>query len=424
MYERIKAKQDGSNWNFLLKNLLRRELIMKRFLMMLVVILSAVILSLAVVGCGGGGGGGGVGPGAVDSDNDGIADADDAFPNDATRFAAFTETQLTTPVADFTAAVAVSNTVDGVVTVVGLRDVPATGAVVATQWDVDVASGSAGAAVDLMPLAGETFSAAYDINDSGRAVGESSTNAGVDFVAVTWAPGSATPTGLPALAVGNWSAAYSVDNTGHIVGEAEDAGGIDRAVIWPAGSTAPTMLTDTLGSLTSSAYDINGSGMVVGEVTDSTGVVHAALWMVDIDGVQTEFADLGTALSLEGVSAIALKSRSGTVVGEYEDATGNAHAVEWTVDAAGAVVSATDLAATATESSASAVGGTRTVGWVVSGTDTIASLWDSRTTDPTLSQPILTSATTFSQAYDINGDNIAVGRFETATGDQAFVVIP
>ncbi len=397
---------------------------MKRFLMMLVVILSAVILSLAVVGCGGGGGGGGGGNGAVDSDNDGIADADDAFPNDATRFAALTETQLTTPAANFTAAVAVSNTVDGLVTVVGLRDVPATGAVVATQWDVDVATGSAGAAVDLQPLAGETFSAAYDINDSGRAVGESSANAGVDFVAVTWAPGSATPSLLPALSAGNWSAAYSVDNSGHIVGEAEDAGGIDRAVIWPAGSTAPTMLTDTLGSLTSSAYDINGSGMVVGEVTDSTGVVHAALWMVDIDGVQTEFADLGTALSLGGVSAIALKSRSGTVVGEYEDATGNAHAVEWTVDAAGAVTATTNLGAAGSESSASAVGGTRTVGWIVSGTDMVASLWDSRTTDPTLSQSILTSASTFSQAYDINGDNIAVGRFETATGDQAFVVIP
>ncbi len=397
---------------------------MKRFLMMLVVIFSAVILSLAFVGCGGGGGGGGVGNGAVDSDNDGIADANDAFPNDATRFAALTETQLTTPAANFTAAVAVSNTVDGLVTVVGLRDVPATGAVVATQWDVDVATGSAGAAVDLQPLAGETFSAAYDINDSGRAVGESSANAGVDFVAVTWAPGSATPSLLPALSAGNWSAAYSVDNSGHIVGEAEDAGGIDRAVIWPAGSTAPTMLTDTLGSLTSSAYDINGSGMVVGEVTDSTGVVHAALWMVDTDGVQTEFADLGTALSLGGVSAIALKSRSGTVVGEYEDATGNAHAVEWTVDAAGAVTATTNLGAAGSESSASAVGGTRTVGWVVSGTDTIASLWDSRTTDPTLSQPILTSASTFSQAYDINGGGIAVGRFETATGDQAFVVIP
>jgi uncharacterized membrane protein len=295
---------------------------------------------------------------------------------------------------------------------------------VATQWDVDVATGSAGAAVDLQPLAGETFSAAYDINDSGRAVGESSDNAGVDFVAVTWAPGSATPSLLPALSAGNWSAAYSVDNSGHIVGEAEDAGGIDRAVIWPSGSTAPTMLTDNLGSLTSSAYDINGSGMVVGEVTDSTGVVRAALWMVDTDGVETGFADLGTALSLGGVSAIALKSRSGTVVGEYEDATGNAHAVEWTVDAAGAVTATTNLGAAGSESSASAVGGTRTVGWIVSGTDTVASLWDSRTTVPTLSQSILTSASTFSQAYDINGAGIAVGRFETATGDQAFVVIP
>ena len=403
---------------------------MKRFLMILVVILSAMILSLAFIGCGSGGGdgagggGGGGGTGGVDSDNDGIPDANDAFPNDATRFAAFTETQLTTPAANFSAAVAVSNAVNGVVTVVGLRDIPATGAVVATAWDVDVATGAAGAAVDLQPLAGESFSAAYDINDSGFAAGESSANAGLDFVAVLWAPGSTTPSQLPALSAGNWSAAYSVANTGHTAGEAEDAGGIDRAVIWPMGTAAPVMLTDTLGSLASSAYDINGSGMIVGEVTDSTGVIHAALWMVDTDGVETGFTDLGTALSLGGVSAIALKSKSGTVVGEYEDAAGNAHAVEWTVDAAGALVATSNLGAAGSESSASAVGGTRTVGWIVSGADTVASLWDSRTIDPTLSQPILTSVSTFSQTYDVNGDSIAVGRFETATGDQAFVVIP
>jgi uncharacterized membrane protein len=193
-----------------------------------------------------------------------------------------------------------------------------------------------------------------------------------------------------------------VDNSGNIVGEAEDALKIDRAVIWPAGAAAPTLLTDDMGSLTSSAYDINGSGMIVGEVTDSAGVIHAFLWFVDDAGVETGFMDLGTALSLGGVRAIALKSIPGYVVGEYEDDTGAPHAVEWVVDANGAVISTTNLAAATTQSSASATGGTQTVGWVVSDTGTIASVWDSRTTDPALSQAVLTTDSTFSQAYDIN----------------------
>ena len=70
----------------------------------------AIFASLAFIACSGGGGGGG-GGGVADSDQDGIPNTEDAFPNDATQFAALTETALAAfaPGTTFSTAVAVNN---------------------------------------------------------------------------------------------------------------------------------------------------------------------------------------------------------------------------------------------------------------------------------------------------------------------------
>lgn len=396
---------------------------MKKYLLLTVTLL--FVLTIALTGCGSGS------TANLDTDNDGIPDNGDGFPTDGTQFIALTNVPLTIPAeSNFSTAVAVSNIdANDSILVIGTRNT-ALGGLQATKWSVDTITQASGPPQDLNPLTGEAFSAAYGINDAGTVVGESSKNAGIDFVAVLWEADSGTPTELTLLEPATWSAVYSLNNDGLLVGESEEvvvAGKADRAVIWTSSTAAPVVLTTPFTSISSSAYQISDNGNIIGEATDNAGFIHAMFWKVDAAGVQTGEIDLPVPAG--SINTIALDvNDTGVVTGEFEDAAGLIHAISWVVDTTDMTALApTNLETLTVESSAAALNGTdifRAVGWVNDGTMTFAVIYDSRLTGEVFCQMVLDPTVLFSQAYDINADDVVVGMMQTATGDSAFVAVP
>ncbi len=392
----------------------------KRNIFTLMIALLATMVFIACGG-GGGGGGGGVGPGGVaDNDSDGIPNTEDAFPDDAALFANLAETTLEIfdPATTFSAAVAVNNSNQAIGTSNSASGVHA------VLW-----STVSGAVIELSPITGETYAAASDLNDNGDVAGVSSNNTGADFAAVVWAGGATTPTMLNNAMGGADSAAHSIDNNGRIVGEADDAGNAARAAIWTNSASPSVMLTDTLTSTSSSANYIEDSGFIAGEAVDASGAKHAVVWIVDAAGTQIGFVDLGIADTLGGTDAIASSvNASGRVVGEYEDNTGVAHAVEWQIDGAGALVSGpTDLADTLIESSGLAVNSAanaRGAGWAEDGPtgNLTAVIADFRLVD-TAQEIFDPNVVAFSQAYGIHDSDSVLGIKQTANGNEAFLVV-
>jgi len=362
-------------------------------------------LALFLAGCGGGGGGGANNAAGPDIDGDGIPNTADAFPSDATRFAAQTTVLLAGVTGGtFSAAMAINNSNQ----VIGLAENSAA-EVKGARWTVNAAAGTASAPVTLEPLTGNTYSAAYGINDAGVTVGESKN--GGETVAAFWPAGGTSAAALSLTGFAAPAAAYEINNAGQVVGEAT-VGAVNRAVIWNSTTAAPVALGTLTGGTYSAAYAINESGLVVGEADNSAGQNRAVAWLVSPQGAVTAGpVDLGT---LDGhVTSFALGvDASGRVVGESETAAGEPRATLWTINPQTLAVTArTDLGS----GGAHAINGADRVAGHL-GTPTLASVWDTRNLN--LPNNIQTGAA-FSQAFGLNDDNLIVG----LSGTQGFVTM-
>ena len=381
-------------------------------------------LTLALAGCGGGGGGD-TAAANPDTDGDGIPNAVDAFPNDATKFV----NNVTVLLAGLSAGGGGFTTATAVNTggaVVGFSEVTAapTG-VKAVRWTVSAVDGSAGPAVTLNPISvGGTYSAAYGVNTAGITVGESESGAGGTIVAAFWpasAVSGATATALPAGTFPGPSSAYGINSlaTPQIVGEATNAGGVLRAVLWNGTTGAPVDLGSLAGATgASSAYAINDNGIVVGESETATGVTHAVAWLVSGGTKSLGPVDLGVITVADTRSIAFGVDSNGLVVGESEAQDGTVHAGLWTLNPATLVPSVKkDLGANGT---AYAINDSSRIAGRLGTTD-LATVWDTRNT--ALPNGAV-AETTLSQGLGMNNGNLVVGLSATATGARAFVAIP
>ncbi len=160
--------------------------------------------------------------------------------------------------------------------------------------------------------------AAYDVNDSGRIVGNE-----------TYGASSAFRSGVNGVGrefMGTFgganSAAKAINAAGDVTGEAQQANGAYRAYRWTAATGLQSL--GTLGGNYSIGTGINNAGDVAGMTTNSAGALRAFRW-----NQSTGMQDLGTLggsdSSAEDINA------SGQVVGTASlngDAT--SHAFRWT----------------------------------------------------------------------------------------------
>ena len=162
------------------------------------------------------------------------------------------------------------------------------------------------------------WSEAYDINDSGMAVGYSlnsnssspNTSDG-KYHAALW--NGATITDLGTL--GSQSMAYGINNAGQVVGYLATPNiASTHSTLWDGNGSSATDLGN-LGGAYSFAYDINEVGQVVGSSTTfGNTATHATLWQ---DGSIVDLGTLGgTYSSAQAINDI------GQVVG-YSDGLGN-----------------------------------------------------------------------------------------------------
>jgi probable HAF family extracellular repeat protein len=170
---------------------------------------------------------------------------------------------------------------------------------------------------------GDIGSSAYDVNESGRVVGSSVSNACGNPHAFSWtqAGGMIDLGVLSGANPCNPSRAVAVNESGQVVGDsATGVGGQYHAFLW----TQADGMVDlgTLGS-TSYARTLNDAGQVVGAFTTTAGQQHAFSW-TQADGI----VDLGT-LGGSGSYASAVNEH-GQVVGSLTTASGQGHAFSWT----------------------------------------------------------------------------------------------
>ncbi|SNB44964.1 hypothetical protein [Geobacter sp. DSM 9736] len=180
---------------------------------------------------------------------------------------------------------------------------------------------------ELLLLSATGPSAAYSINNRGVKVGEALDSNG-RMVAVVWRSGDTAPVPLGGLASDATSAAFAVNESMKAVGESEvSAGGAVHAVIWSMDANGvltdgPTDLGTLSGHLNSTALGVatlpNGKTVIVGESESATGEVHAVMWQ---EGLLFGYniVDLGPAGARGSAAAI---SSLGLIAG-FTDTTGS-----------------------------------------------------------------------------------------------------
>jgi protocatechuate 3,4-dioxygenase beta subunit len=334
----------------------------------------------------------------LDPDGDGIPKPDDAFPADPTRFAAY----QSVPLAGLGGTFSVATAINGSNLVVGLSE-DGSGLLTGARWVVTGTSASAGQG--LAPLIGNAYSAAYAVDASGAVVGES--ERGADYVAVIWEPGATLPIDLRLGGFTSPSAAYGISGD-RIVGEAGQGGG-SAAVLWAHVDAVPVALP-SLGGDRGAAYAIAGS-LVVGESTATAGGPSVgAVWTLDGSGNPGPAVPLAPLAGHVASIALGVDAATGRIVGESESATGEVHAVAWTVAAPAAPV---DLGS----GSAQGVnGGGRVAG--AGGVPVGPIVWDVR--NPALLEGVITGPFQFAQGTALNGANVVVG----VRDGEAFAAVP
>ncbi|MBD0328221.1 MAG: DUF3466 family protein, partial [Pyrinomonadaceae bacterium] len=136
--------------------------------------------------------------------------------------------------------------------------------------------------IDLGTLAGHNGSSAYDINDSGQAVGYSLNSLTKEQHATLWSNGQITDLGTLG---GNQSAAVAINNKGQVVGFGNTTGdgGLAHGFIWEDGKMADLNSLIVLEDKEPAWFlqevtGINDRGQIVGRAINSaTGKNHAFL---------------------------------------------------------------------------------------------------------------------------------------------------
>jgi len=376
----------------------------------------AVVLTLALAGCGGGGGGGG---GNSDSDGDGIPNNQDAFPNDAAKFASFTTTPLPgLQGVTFSSAAAIN---DAGMIVGTSNDIQ--GDIHGVFWTASTATSPTRLEFPAHP--GAEFGAAHGISNNGDVVGETNNATGgrdaIFWLGAAGTPSAASPLVLTPVAGAQFNAAYDVNNAKRIVGEAELATG-NKAVTWTVDATGaissqPMILGEPVGATASSAYAIGEDNRIVGEHTLASGAVNGILWTLSADGATVASMIALPPLTGDTESVAYGINADGRIVGESTSAAGVTRGATWTV--AGTVATAEALGTTG-EGNALAINDSgRLAGWTAPtvGGVAIASVWDDLKLS--LFDSVL-AATTFSQGFGINATGSIVGM----AGNTAFVGVP
>ncbi len=179
----------------------------------------------------------------------------------------------------------------------------------------------------LLPLPGDTVSAAAALNDFGRVVGISGIcdQAAGRFSAihmVVWDHGG------PPRSIGDfggvaWNTPMALNEQGAVVGfaNASAASGANldpRAFIW-TGSGGLRPLAALPGDVTSQATGINEWGQVVGQSCDAAGSCHGVLWQ---NGVPANLNDLVVAGDVTNVTTANDIDDFGRITGQGVDSTG------------------------------------------------------------------------------------------------------
>lgn len=152
-----------------------------------------------------------------------------------------------------------------------------------------------GSLVHLSMFSGGVWAEAWDINDSGQAVGWAKDSAGINH-AVLWNPdGSMTDIGW--LSGGSFGSATAINNAGQVTGSSR-VGAYDRAFLWSASGgfvDLSALGSGVLSGIWAYGWSINAQGYVTGYGSVRKGAVdisHAILWKPD-GTVQ----DLGASIS-------------------------------------------------------------------------------------------------------------------------------
>ena len=133
--------------------------------------------------------------------------------------------------------------------------------------------------IDLGTLPGDNGSIAYDINDSGQAIGYSSNSLLRQSRATLWSNGQVIDLGTLG---GNMSAAIAINNKGQVAGfdTVGGNGAPNHAFIWEDGEMADlnSLIDRDSGWFLQQVSGINDSGQIVGQgINRATGQSHAFL---------------------------------------------------------------------------------------------------------------------------------------------------
>jgi uncharacterized membrane protein len=377
---------------------------MKQLRLLLIGLMVTAAISLSACGGGGGGGGGDAGSGAGGGTGGGGTGGGGTVQTPVTN-TIFNTVELTGLGGSFSAGIAIN--AGGLA--VGFSDDGES--VKGASWTVTDANP---AATVLSPLTDNNYSAAYGVNGSGIAVGESGatvdTVADANTVAVFWSSGDAQPLPTTGLVDGGASAAFAINDDGEIVGEAvNDAAGNTAAVYWASAAADPVVLGNLPGGNFSSAYFIGADGRIVGEADNGAGQTQAVVWVPAV-GVGFQAPVPLAAVTNQVASAAFGVDLNGRIAGEAELAGGEVHGIIW--NANGTV--AADLGANTSAQAISNVD--RIVGYNAALTSNDrAAVWNGANTADTKSV-----AVAFSQAYGVNDSTQIVG----FGGSQAFAAIP
>lgn len=284
------------------------------------------------------------------------------------------------------------------------------------RWDED-------GATDLGGLPDATFSRAFDVNNSGLAVGEAFTPSPEASRAVAFTPDGITPVG--SLNDSGSGVANDVNDRGQITGVSFN-GSFSRAFLGRVGTIKelPTpaiaeAVTTTRGNAVSRSGDVAGISFVVHEHGDHTHTIgQATLW----SGFEAQLLD-GTEDELSS-QAFGLND-SGLVVGEENDGT-DAHATVWEDGEIARLPGLDGLRhsrAHAVNEAGDIVG--HATGFVGNSSfDGKAMLWRDGLAIDLNTQVDLPEGTILRNAQDINDAGTIVGSAATPDGTRGFVLTP